>query len=352
MTKKFNFPPGPYGLPVIANLPAILSSNPTEYFTKCSHKFGDIYNLRFGQRRVCILSSTDLVREVFNSKNAQDRVTNVAYYKVFGKNAHGVAFSSKDPWKDSRRFILGLFRDLGVGRGVFESKVTSEAELVKKLAEGINRKEVDLKQKFFWAVGNITCGIVFGKQYDYNDPTLKQFINFVDVFPKVSGPGALVLTSPFLCALPFGPGYKAAVIHETLRISNVAPLGIPHVTDKDIKLSGFDIPKGTTIAANMTAILMNDKIFKNPDKVNPDRFIKNGVFEESSHVIPFSTGTRVCIGEKLARMELLIFLAHLLFRYSFKPPKDVTMPRILDGVEYAVARCPMPYSVVKSERYA
>lgn len=102
-----------------------------------------------------------------------------------------------------------MFRELGVGRGVLESKVISEAErLVQKLAEGINRKEDDLKQKFFWAVGNITCGIVFGKQYDYNDSTLKQFINFVDVFPKVSGPGGIVLTSPFLCALPFGPGYK------------------------------------------------------------------------------------------------------------------------------------------------
>ncbi|KAJ8021153.1 Cytochrome P450 2J5 [Holothuria leucospilota] len=466
--RNLNIPPGPSGWPLIGNLPAFLSSNPTAFFAECSKKFGDICKLQLGHQRVFIVSKIDLVRKVFTNRNAQNRIPNAAYYKVFGQNAHGVVFASNSPWKDARKFILRVFRDLGVGRGPFESKIVSEAErLVVKLGEGVDKRELDLKQKFFWAVSNVTCGIVFGKQYEYDDPTLKLFVDFVHTLFKSAGPGAFFATSRFLCALPFGPGSKVvnckrkfklkmdkiinehissfdpnqspsnvldaflleihenagnsvhinlenlqacfvdlfvagtettastlsfailflathlhvqenchqeldlflkeggqlkyserfklpfvqAVIHETQRISNVLPLGLPHLTEKDIKLSGFDLPKGSAIAANMKVIFMNDSIFENPDEFNPARFIKDGIFEESSHVIPFSTGSRVCLGERLARMQLFIFLSHLLYRYSFKPPKDVVLPRTLDGVEDAVARSPLPYPVVITERF-
>ncbi|KAJ8021152.1 Cytochrome P450 2J5 [Holothuria leucospilota] len=465
--RNLNIPPGPNGSPLIGNLPAFLSSSPTDFFAECSKKFGDIFKLQLGQQRVFIVSCTDLGRKVFSNRDAQNRVPNVAYYKVFGRNAHGITFSSNGPCKDARRFLLGLFRDLGVGRGSFEYKILSEAErLAMNLGERVGKREADIKQKFFWAVSNITCGIVFGKQYEYDDPTLKQFVDFVETLFIAAGPGALFLTSPFLSALPFGPGSKAlnclrkfrkemekiinerissfdpqetpcnvvdaflleihnnpgnsghinqenlllcfvdlfvagtetttstlsfailfltthlqvqekcqqeldlfikgggqltysersrlpflqAVIHETQRVSNVAPIGIPHLADKDIKLSGFDLPKGSAIAANMKVILMNDNVFENPEDFNPDRFIKDGAFEENPHVIPFSTGNRACLGEKLARMELFVFLSHLLSRYSFKPPKNVTMPSILNGIETAVTRSPLPYEVVISER--
>lgn len=87
--RNLNIPPGPSGLPLIGNLPAFLSSSPTDFFAECSKKFGDIFKLQLGRQRVFIVSDTDLVRKVFNNKNAQNRVPNVAYYKVFGQNAHG-----------------------------------------------------------------------------------------------------------------------------------------------------------------------------------------------------------------------------------------------------------------------
>ena len=36
----------------------------------------------------------------------------------------------------------------------------------------------------------------------------------------------------------------------------------------------------------------------------------------------FSPGRRVCLGERLAKMEIFIFLTHLLHRFTFKKPDD------------------------------
>lgn len=50
--------------------------------------------------------------------------------------------------------------------------------------------------------------------------------------------------------------YTEATVHEVLRVSSVAPLGLPHEAAKDITTSkGVVIPKGTTIFPNLWAIL-------------------------------------------------------------------------------------------------
>ena len=37
--------------------------------------------------------------------------------------------------------------------------------------------------------------------------------------------------------------YTEAVINETLRKSSALPVGVPHMTSRDTKLGGYDIPK-------------------------------------------------------------------------------------------------------------
>lgn len=37
--------------------------------------------------------------------------------------------------------------------------------------------------------------------------------------------------------------YTDAVIHEVQRMGNIAPLSLPHVTNMDIQLGGYTVPK-------------------------------------------------------------------------------------------------------------
>ena len=93
--------------------------------------------------------------------------------------------------------------------------------------------------------------------------------------------------------------YTEAVIQEILRISCVAPLGIPHCSTADITLeNGYKIPKGTMVFPNLHRITRNNEVFEDPSMFKPERFIdENGKYAKNDHNIPFSTGMLIVLGE-------------------------------------------------------
>ena len=77
------------------------------------------------------------------------------------------------------------------------------------------------------------------------------------------------------------------------------------------------------VSGNLWAVHNDEKIFENPEEFNPDRFInKDGVFNHSNHVVPFSIGPRHCLGEHLARMEYFILLVSLIRKFDFTPDPE------------------------------
>ena len=55
----------------------------------------------------------------------------------------------------------------------------------------------------------------------------------------------------------------------------------------------------------------NPSNFPEPQKFIPDRFIKNGAFENDVKVCGFSLGLRNCIGKQLAIEEYFIFASNM-----------------------------------------
>ncbi|XP_045766237.1 farnesoate epoxidase-like [Maniola jurtina] len=128
--------------------------------------------------------------------------------------------------------------------------------------------------------------------------------------------------------------YTEAVLLETLRISSVAAVGIPHMALEDAKLGNFTIPKGTCV---LLAIhdLHNGGHWKDSTSFRPERFLtKEGNLIQDEWLMPFGSGKRRCIGEGLARSELFMFLTHLLQRFNLKVPEGDAPPSTepIDGV--------------------
>nr|XP_002125554.2 cytochrome P450 2A13 [Ciona intestinalis] len=138
-----------------------------------------------------------------------------------------------------------------------------------------------------------------------------------------------------------------AFIQEVYRCMTLVPLGVQHQTTKDVEISGYCIPKDTVVFTNIDAVHHDPNIWKNPSEFNIYRHIdKDGKFIPSKKVIPFGIGCRSCLGEKLARIEIFLFLANIIKRFKVLPdPESQDLPPMDDGIT-GFGFFPFPFKAV------
>jgi len=105
-----------------------------------------------------------------------------------------------------------------------------------------------------------------------------------------------------------------------------------------INLCGYNIPAGTRIVISTGPVQMDRKLVERPEQFIPERFLpaevakrKGTPSEVLDHVLakrPFSFGARMCIGARLAEVEMLSAVAHLVRQFSFRldPPDQQFVP--------------------------
>nr|XP_020505679.1 cytochrome P450 2J2-like [Labrus bergylta] len=142
--------------------------------------------------------------------------------------------------------------------------------------------------------------------------------------------------------------YTDAVLHEVMRMSNIVPLSLPHMTNKDIQLGGYTIPKGTTIIPNLTSVLYDKNEWETPFTFNPGHFLtEEGKFVKQAAFMPFSAGKRLCLGENLARMELFLFFTSFMQRFTFSMPAGV---KVKLDYQFGITMAPCPYEICATLR--
>ncbi|CAK8696052.1 unnamed protein product [Clavelina lepadiformis] len=142
--------------------------------------------------------------------------------------------------------------------------------------------------------------------------------------------------------------YTRAVIQEVTRIRPIVPLNVPHRASRDATLMGYHIPKGAIILTNIWAIHHDENRWPEPEVFRPKRHLdENGKFVKSSNWMLFGVGTRSCLGQQLANMELLITTISLFQRFQFSFPPG-TIPD-MNG-ESIVSLRPLHFDVNASRR--
>ena len=133
-----------------------------------------------------------------------------------------------------------------------------------------------------------------------------------------------------------------ATIMETLRVGNVLPLALPHVTVTNTTLCGYRVPKDTFVIANTESVHLDPKCWEDPTVFNPYRHIDSdgNLVTNQGNFYPFGAGRRVCAGEPLAKVELFMFVSRLFHNFTFVP-EDGHPPK---GMECFV-RFPTRYTV-------
>ncbi|KAK8607492.1 hypothetical protein V6N13_053225 [Hibiscus sabdariffa] len=110
------------------------------------------------------------------------------------------------------------------------------------------------------------------------------------------------------------------VISEILRLANIIN-GVWRKALKDIDIKGYLIPKGWCVLASFISVHMDEEIYENPHLFYPWRWEKVGAAVNNSFT-PFGGGQRLCPGLELSRLEISIFLHHLITTYKWVACED------------------------------
>uniref|UniRef100_A0A182S525 Cytochrome P450 n=1 Tax=Anopheles funestus TaxID=62324 RepID=A0A182S525_ANOFN len=183
----------------------------------------------------------------------------------------------------------------------------------KPLSDSDIREEVDT---FMFAGHDTTTSCIsFAAYYLSRDATIQQ--RAYDEIQAIVGPDAKSqeLTYGTLQELK----YLEMIIKETLRINPSVPV-IGRRAAGDMLIDGVTIPKGMDFGILIYALHNDDELYPEPARFDPERFSEEASAKRQPYsYIPFSVGSRNCIGQRYAMLEVKTMLVKLLANYRLLP---------------------------------
>ncbi|KAM3355173.1 hypothetical protein ACQJBY_025764 [Aegilops geniculata] len=126
--------------------------------------------------------------------------------------------------------------------------------------------------------------------------------------------------------------FTQCVINETLRLGNVVRF-LHRKVIRDVHYNGYDIPSGWKILPVLAAVHLDSSLYEDPNSFNPWRWKGNtSAVTHNSNFMPYGGGTRLCAGSELAKLEVAIFLHHLVlnFRWELTEPDQAFVYPFVD----------------------
>nr|ANY58147.1 putative CYP719 [synthetic construct] len=138
--------------------------------------------------------------------------------------------------------------------------------------------------------------------------------------------------------------YVNAVVKEIIRMKPIAPLAVPHQADRDSKLMGIQVKKGTPVLVNLYAMHYDPSIWIEPSRFMPERFLVGhpqnvhcgedhmAVMERS--LIPFGAGRRICAGMDLAKLQVALTIANLVNSFQWSSAVEGQLPDLTEDLTF------------------
>uniref|UniRef100_A0A670IS50 Uncharacterized protein n=1 Tax=Podarcis muralis TaxID=64176 RepID=A0A670IS50_PODMU len=212
MHKEGKLPPGPTPLPFIGNLLQIKTSEPFKSFLALQKKYGPVFTVYLGPRRVVVLCGHEAVKEalVDQAEEFSGRGELASIDRNF--NGFGVALANGERWRQLRRFSLTTLRNFGMGKRSIEERIQEEAQYL--LEEFRKTKGLPFDPTFFLSrtVSNVISSVVFGSRFDYDDKVflslllhLPYFLLYKTHFSLLKSKGKC-LYDMYSCVMQYLPG--------------------------------------------------------------------------------------------------------------------------------------------------
>jgi cytochrome P450 len=127
-----------------------------------------------------------------------------------------------------------------------------------------------------------------------------------------------------------------ATVYEVLRTRPVIHGSARKVVAPSIAIGPWVIPRGYTVAVNLSLTHLNGQVYGDPVSFNPDRFV--GKNPDLYSWVPFGGGSRRCLGAVFATMEMQVVLRTILREFQVVPATSRSERANSKGVVFGPAR--------------
>ncbi|KAG9467512.1 hypothetical protein GDO78_014829 [Eleutherodactylus coqui] len=215
-----NFPPGPPCLPIIGNLHIFDFKDPSKTFTQLSNRFGPVFSVQFGMKKVVVLYGYDAVKDAFvnHGEGFSDRA-DIPIFKESSKG-HGIVFSNGENWKVMRRFTISTLKDFGMGKKSLEERINEECDSLVEIFKSYRGKPFENTPIINTSVVNIIISILLGHRFDHGDPTILKLISLVNENFKLLGSPMVALYNMYPNIIRWLPGGHRTVFKNNSQLKN------------------------------------------------------------------------------------------------------------------------------------
>ncbi|XP_062818370.1 cytochrome P450 2G1-like isoform X1 [Anolis carolinensis] len=179
--KEGRFPPGPMPLPFFGNLLQLNPKDTLKSLLTLRDKYGPVYTLYLGPRRVVVLCGHDVLKEALVDCGEQFSGRGEMATLDQTCRGFGFAFSNGERWKKLRHFSLITLKNFGMGKCSIEERIQEESQYLLEKFRKTHGLPFDPTFLLSCTTSNIICSIVFGSRFEYEDKT---FLYLLDVINK------------------------------------------------------------------------------------------------------------------------------------------------------------------------